>query len=639
MLRKILFCGCILLLNWTVLKGQEKRDLLEKSLKGLEWSGLKLEVDYPGYQDRNFWDSLAPDIRTLAIRKAERSMQVKPANIPLSAYLQYVREGNRKDCDVLDAQQRAHLQNLVLGELVEGKGRFMDAMVDWVWALCERSTWVGTAHLASQKKGAGVPDSEDIIIDLHSGEASALMAWTYYFFKEQFDCISPLIAQRISEELNERTFLPYLTRDDLWWMGFRGSFVNNWNIWCNYNVLMSALLAEKDPQRKRQIVLKTMKSVDRFINYYKNDGGCEEGPSYWGHAPGKLLEYLDALREATGGKIDLFQEPLIRKMGSYIANVHIDSCWFINFADAPARFTGLPTIIFRYGRNTDNKELMAFGKYLGEVSRFSENSLEGSLSMALNNFRIWDEYRRYTGQAPFSRSVWMEGIEVAVGREENGSCRGLFFAAKGGFNNESHNHNDVGTFMLYKNGKPVIVDAGVGTYTSKTFSNKRYEIWNMQSFWHNVPLINGRQQAFGSKYRSSEVHFSDQGKRLIFALDLARAYPAEAACREWKRVYTFSREKALKIEDRYHLSEIKGASSLHFLTASPIKMSKKGVLLLGEGENQVKMRFDPQKMELKLEEKILDDPAMNRVWGNKLILISLTYKEPGLQGKSEIVFE
>lgn len=77
MLRKILFCGCILLLNWTVLKGQEKRDLLEKSLKGLEWSGLKLEVDYPGYQDRNFWDSLAPDIRTLAIRKAERSMQVK----------------------------------------------------------------------------------------------------------------------------------------------------------------------------------------------------------------------------------------------------------------------------------------------------------------------------------------------------------------------------------------------------------------------------------------------------------------------------------------------------------------------------------------------------------------------------------
>ena len=491
MLRKILFCGCILLLNWTVLKGQEKRDLLEKSLKGLEWSGLKLEVDYPGYQDRNFWDSLAPDIRTLAIRKAERSMQVKPANIPLSAYLQYVREGNRKDCDALDAQQRAHLQNLVLGELVEGKGRFMDAMVDWVWALCERSTWVGTAHLASQKKGAGVPDSEDIIIDLHSGEASALMAWTYYFFKEQFDRISPLIAQRISEELNERTFLPYLTRDDLWWMGFRGSFVNNWNIWCNYNVLMSALLAEKDPQRKRQIVLKTMKSVDRFINYYKNDGGCEEGPSYWGHAPGKLLEYLDALREATGGKIDLFQEPLIRKMGSYIANVHIDSCWFINFADAPARFTGLPTIIFRYG----------------------------------------------------------------------------------------------------------------------------------------------------SKYRSSEVHFSDQGKRLIFALDLARAYPAEAACREWKRVYTFSREKALKIEDRYHLSEIKGASSLHFLTASPIKMSKKGVLLLGEGENQVKMRFDPQKMELKLEEKILDDSAMNRVWGNKLILISLTYKEPGLQGKSEIVFE
>ena len=53
----------------------------------------------------------------------------------------------------------------------------------------------------------------------------------------------------------------------------------------------------------------------------------------------------------------------------------------------------------------------------------------------------------------------------------------MFVAAKGGFNNESHNHNDVGTFSLYVNTIPVIIDAGVGTYTKQTFGKDRYTIW------------------------------------------------------------------------------------------------------------------------------------------------------------------
>ena len=44
---------------------------------------------------------------------------------------------------------------------------------------------------------------------------------------------------------------------------------------------------------------------------------------------------------------------------------------------------------------------------------------------------------------------------------------GMFVAAKGGFNNESHNHNDAGTFSLYVNTIPVLIDAGVGTYIER----------------------------------------------------------------------------------------------------------------------------------------------------------------------------
>jgi hypothetical protein len=41
---------------------------------------------------------------------------------------------------------------------------------------------------------------------------------------------------------------------------------------------------------------------------------------------------------------------------------------------------------------------------------------------------------------------------VAAARLRQGSVNGLYFAALGGHNAESHNHNDVGNFVVYLDG-------------------------------------------------------------------------------------------------------------------------------------------------------------------------------------------
>jgi hypothetical protein len=66
-----------------------------------------------------------------------------------------------------------------------------------------------------------------------------------------------------------------------------------------------------------------------------------------------------------------------------------------------------------------------------------------------------------------------------------------FIASHGGNNAESHNHNDVGDFIIYADGAPVIIDAGKGTYMAITFSKNRYTLWYNTSPYHNVPLVNG----------------------------------------------------------------------------------------------------------------------------------------------------
>ena len=84
-------------------------------------------------------------------------------------------------------------------------------------------------------------------------------------------------------------------------------------------MLQCFFLLENDRDKLAKAVYRTMTSVDHFINYTHGDGGCEEGPSYWGHAAGKMYDYLQMLSDGTGGKVSVFDQPIIKNMGEYIA--------------------------------------------------------------------------------------------------------------------------------------------------------------------------------------------------------------------------------------------------------------------------------------------------------------------------------
>ena len=71
---------------------------------------------------------------------------------------------------------------------------------------------------------------------------------------------------------------------------------------------------------------------------------------------------------------------------------------------------------------------------------------------------------------------------------------GWFIGAKAGNNGETHGHNDVGSFILYVNNIPFLVDPGVGTYVKDTFGKDRFKIWSMAAPWHYCPAPNSVQQ-------------------------------------------------------------------------------------------------------------------------------------------------
>lgn len=629
---------CILLMFTTTSFAYTERNLLQNSVtkeqlkEALVMNGAW--VPYPAYSDREGWNSLLndEDRRTL-INAGEKMLDYKWQVIRATDYLKYERSGERNIMQNPYEANRKAINMLMMAELAEGKGRFVDQLINGVFFSCEMTSWVLSAHLPRQSTKRSMPDWREQIIDLGSGNYSSMLAWVYYFFHDTFDKADPVISLRLRHELQERILDPYMENDREWWMAFHwkpGEIINNWNPWCNSNVLQCYLLLEEDRDKLTDAVWRTMQSVDKFINFVKSDGACEEGTSYWGHAAGKMYDYLQILSDGTNGKVSLFNNPMIRRMGEYISRSYVGNGWVVNFADASAKGGGDAPLIYRYGRAVGSEEMMQFAAYLLKGKRPTiplGNDVFRTLQCVLLNKEL--EQTRPAHNVP--ACTWYPETEFCYLTNNSG----WFLATKGGFNNESHNHNDAGTFSLYINNTPILIDAGVGTYTRQTFSSERYSIWTMQSNYHNLPMINGVPQRFGQEYKATNVVCKE--KQRYFSADISTAYPEEAAVNSWIRSYKLE-NKRLVITDKFSLKETKAANQVNFLVWGDIDISKPGKVIIKVGKEHATLEY-PSNFKATLETIELPDTRLSNVWGKQIYRIVLTDSQKKLEGNYKFIIK
>ena len=629
---------CCMLLFTTAMFAYTERNLLQNSVtkeqlkEALVMNGAW--VPYPAYSDREGWNSLLNDEdRQTLINAGEKMLDYKWQVIRATDYLEYERSGERNIMQNPYEANRKAINVLMMAELAEGKGRFIDQLINGVFFSCEMTSWVLSAHLPRQSTKRSMPDWREQIIDLGSGNYGSMLAWVYYFFHDTFDKADPVISLRLRHELQERILDPYMENDREWWMAFYwkpGEIINNWNPWCNSNVLQCYLLLENDRDKLTDAVWRTMQSVDKFINFVKSDGACEEGTSYWGHAAGKMYDYLQILSDGTNGKVSLFNNPMIRRMGEYISRSYVGDGWVVNFADASAKGGGDAPLIYRYGRAVGSEEMMQFAAYLLKGKRPTiplGNDAFRTLQCVLLNKEL--EQTKPAHNVP--ACTWYPETEFCYLTNNSG----WFLATKGGFNNESHNHNDAGTFSLYINNTPMLIDAGVGTYTRQTFSSERYSIWTMQSNYHNLPMINGVPQRFGQEYKATNVVCKE--KQRFFSADISTAYPEEAAVNSWTRSYKLE-NKRLVITDKFSLKETKAANQVNFLVWGDIDISKAGEISIKVGDEHATLEY-PANFKATLETIELPDTRLSNVWGKQIYRIVLIDTQKKLEGNYKFIIK
>lgn len=583
---------------------------------------------YPPITDKETWENADGEWKKASIQLGEQYLGFQYPALSATDFMDFTRTGNRVRYEDKFFSKRHALNALVLAECAENKGRFMDDIINGIFSICEESAWQLPPHNSyiRDTPQLPLPDATAPVLDLFACETGAVLACAYYLLIDRLDKISPFIGKRILHELRQRIFTPYLNCH-FWWMGNGKEPMNNWTIWCTQNVLLSVFLLNTDDSMRLSVLRKACKSADFFLDEYDTDGCCDEGAQYYRHAGLCLFNTLEILNAVTNNAFaDIYRNEKIRNIASYILNVHIDDKYYVNFADCSPIAGRCGVREFLFALRTGNQNMAAFAA--NDFCHGMPDTLllptENNLYYRLQNAFTIREIRDYARSAPDTvkhPDIYYPGVGIFIARDD-----ALCLAVKAGDNADSHNHNDTGSFTIYKNGAPLFIDVGVESYTKKTFSPERYEIWTMQSAYHNLPTINGYMQKDGEDYHASDVSFRMSDTVCEIEMDIAAVYPKEAGISSYRRNASLIKGKEIIIKDSF--ASQNGSSVLLSLMTyeKPVLQEENGELLFTIG-TLGSLRLTGGKLS-RIEELPITDARLQTAWKHEIYRILIDAAAP-----------
>ncbi|MET9357232.1 heparinase II/III family protein [Streptomyces sp. NPDC006617] len=622
-------------------------ELFPPSLVAAQMPRLGQWSPVPPSTDHRAWAAINDGTRARIVESAAASLGTPWPALPASSYARFARDGDRWDYQTPAFARRDRLARAVLATAASpathgttSRSAFLDDVMDGVWALCEETSWCWPAHdfriLGSHDGRQGLlPDPDRPTLDLGASGTALLLALTDAVVGDELDQLDLLVRRRLRREISHRVLRPYLERDDWGWYDGSTAKLNNWNPWIHSELLLATALTEESGDRRTALMCRILKGLENYLHAHPRDGGCDEGPHYWWRAGASVFECLETISSLLGTDAGVFDEPLIRAMARYPLATWIGGGWVVNFADGPARPREMTAaVMYRYGLRTRQPDVTAHARALRADADAALPAPDAPFDLRRTLDALFDSGWQSAPPAafPLPRRTWLPDTEVLVARTSAGTERGLLLAAKGGHNDESHNHNDVGTFIIALDSRPLLIDAGVGTYRKETFSSERYGIWSMTSEFHNVPRVNGVGQAPGAAYRATAVAHHHTADTDELTCDLASAYPPQAQLEGWPRTLRLvhgETDEHIEIADSWRCTAPPSSLALHLLVSGDLAITAEDHATITPAAGRgLTLHWDATTFTGTAEPIPLADPAFTRVWGPVIHRLILTAQQP-----------
>ncbi len=529
--------------------------------------------------------------------------------IPTKVFREFTENGNRSHYEQLSFNLRKQLSCMVMAEIMQDSGLFINDIIAGLHYFKREVWWGIPAHYPKPEPHPAIQE-----VDLFNAETANLLVWTCYMLEDRIKTIDRTICRDIKNEVKRRILIPARTTNYIW---KRRSW--NHNPWTCANWLSCILFCEDNRTQQIDDICQVLESLDIFIDGYPEDGGCDEGPHYWDRAMGSLFECMQLLSLASDGKVVLPKTNKIKAMAAYIYKMYIGGGYYVNFADCQTKMLPNINILYPLGLYLGDKSLTRFAAFIGQQYQYlahprtlyNRSGNYPTLSRELCFLRYIKTFIKEKATEPHTAYTWLPESEIFTSHNTSG----LFVAAKGGHNDESHNHNDVGNFMVFADGTPLFIDLGSNTYTAKTFSKDRYELMNTRSSYHNVPLINGKEQHAGRDFKSKNVRCSIKKKEKVFSIDLAAAYPPNAYVNKWERTIRQDKQ-SVTITENLILDKVTQPTEIVLISTYKPELRSPGRLSFNLPTGDYELQFPSKKLQFNIESFDISNTGMRATWGN-----------------------
>ena len=445
-------------------------------------------------------------------------------------FLLYEKTGNRLIYENEYFKRREFL--VVFGLLVYWYKRPEDIekLEEVLLEVCGEETWALPAHVDLKKM------QWQREVDLFAAETGQTLANIIHLNKNY---LKPEVVQRVKDMGKYRLLDSYMEVPAGGWRWEH--FYNNWVAVCASCVGSAALFLLNDKaEQKKAIIERVCNTLPAYIEGMHDDGTCPEGMSYFTYGMTYFVGFERQLKEDTDGGIDLMDSEKVRNIARFQHKCYLPGGNTVSFSDGQSEDHYRLGLTCYLARNIE-------GVVIPDISAAMEFEMDHCYRF-MGNLQddIWvQEYLEAEDEKREEGEEWFTLLPQAQWAVWKKGRTGIAF--KGGNNDEPHNHNDIGSFLLTVEGEVFLTDLGCGEYTKEYFQpDTRYDILCNRSYGHNVPIINGCEQSAGSGFHSEYFRSDCEG---CVELSFAGAYEPGADWKLKRIVESYATDSIVKITD------------------------------------------------------------------------------------------
>lgn len=576
--------------------------------------------------DRAFWQMMSKQPAFSGIiEKAEKELVTSLPSLSDTVYLEFSKTGNRANYDAAYSRWRERLRLAVLAECLENKGRFLQDIEKTIMSLAGLKTWVGSAHDSSLENFKGLRTD----IDLYAGITASSLAAADWLLQ---DNLKPQTRQLVRSEINKRIFAPYLesVRQDRtdgvigWWRHCR----NNWNASCHANVTGTALMLVESPAERAEFIFAAITGIKHYLDGITDEGFSSEGLAYGQRAFGDYEILAETILKATRQSVNLYANEKAFNLSRFPLRMEILPGVFPAFGDC---WTGisLQRWIFDIASHRYGFGLERFDS--SEIKDLGDNLYATAVVINLDR----SEKPVYTSKTEAGDTGalrdWFAKSDILVCRPPNRRQDALGLAIKAGNNavNDGHEHTDLGSFVIARGKRLLVIDPGTPIYKAGTFGPRRFENPVVNSYGHSVPVVAGQLQK--NNYRGSSLvinkTFSDASDSVT--LDLKNCYEVGELQKLVREIrYDRHDQGAVTVTDQVRFATPQDLS-IPLLTLSEWRQTNQNTLEIFQGPDAVLVSIDTGGVPFSIKETVIpESPNPRRIEINltKIIEASVTVK-------------